>query len=184
VNTKKLLIILLVAVLLVVYYLLGTGYLKQRREYAALSSRVADTTLALAQMAKPPDDLETKLAAAQADLDAARGLLPAKPSSTKLVNTILRLAEACKVKAIPLSTSPWAKGSIGDYSYEIFRINIAVTGGFTDLVNFVDRLENGEISSLTVENINVTRDTMSGAEGTPGKPVSATITLAIYTQPN
>jgi Tfp pilus assembly protein PilO len=185
VKTRKLLIILLVAVLLVVYYLLGTGYLKQRQENEALASQLANTAQALAQIPQPPADLESQLAAAQASLDAAQNLLPASMNSTQIVNTILRLADEDKVKAIPLVTQPWTTIELGDHSYSVFRLNVAVTGTFAQLVSFVSRLENGELRTLIIEDLSVTRATgEAGAKSAPVGtiPVNASLDLAIYTQ--
>jgi len=184
VNTRKVLISLLVVALLVVYYLLGTGYLKQRQAHTGLTAQVADAGQALAQVVKPPEDLAARLAAAQADLDAARGSLPARPSSTQLVNTILRIADACHVQAIPLTTQPWTEDSAGDYSYAVFRLSIAATGTFADLVTFANRLEDGEIPTLFIESLGVSHDT-SGEGGTTldAMPITAQLGLAIYTRP-
>jgi Tfp pilus assembly protein PilO len=179
VNTRKLLIILLAAVLLAVYYLLGMGYLRQSREKAALASQLAEATQSLVQMTPSSDDLEARLAAARADLDSAKNSLPARPSSTQMINAILKLAEECQVGAIPLITNPWATENLGDYSYSVFRLNIAVTGTFTNLVSFVNKLENGELRTLIIENISVSR-----AEHAPGEAtyITASLYLAIYTQ--
>jgi hypothetical protein len=186
VKTRKLLITLLIVVLLVVYYLLGTGYRKQRQEHETLASQVNDATGALAQMPEPPADLELSLATAQASLDTVKNSFPDMMSSTRVVNTILRLADECEVKAIPLITQPWTTGALSDYNYSVFRLNVAVTGTFTQLVDFLTKLENGELKTLIIEGITVTEATEpSGVPGAPDRaiPVKASLDLAIYTRP-
>ena len=185
-KTKKLLIILLIAVLLVVYYLLGMGYLKQRNEHEALASQITEATQALTQLPKPPDDLEQRLAAAQASLDTAKNSFPGRMNSNEIVNTTLKTAADCRVKAIPLITQPWTTEGFGDHSYSVFRLNVAVTGTFTQLVSFLNKLENGELRTLIVEDLSVTRVTEhyeaeSAPEGTV--PINASLDLVIYTQP-
>jgi Tfp pilus assembly protein PilO len=186
VKTRKLLIILLVAVLLVVYYLLGMDYLKQRNEHEALASQITDAAQTLAQMPEPPDDLEPRLAAARASLDETKKSFPDKMNSTGIVNTILKLADNCEVKAIPLITRPWTTRDFSGHSYSVFRLTVAVTGTFAQLVSFLSKLENGELQTLVVEDLSVTRVTQPpGGEGAAAEsvPVHASLDLAIYTRP-
>lgn len=184
-KTRKLLIILLIAALLVVYYLLGTDYMKQRQEHEALASQINDATVTLAQMPEPPTDLELRLAAAQDSLDTAKSSFPGRMSSTLIVNSILRLAEECEVKAIPLVTQPWTTEALSDYNYSVFRLNVAVTGTFTRLVSFISKLENGELKTLIIEDISVTRvaELPEAVSAPEGIPVNARLGVAIYTQP-
>jgi Tfp pilus assembly protein PilO len=185
VKTKKLLIILLIAVLLVVYYILGMDYRKQRDENEALASQITDTTQTMAQIPEPPDDLEQRLAEAQASLDTVKNSFPGKMSSTKIINTILKLAEECEVKAIPLITQPWKTGELSGHNYSVFRLNIAVTGTFAQMVSFLSKLETEGLQTLIVEDLSVTRVTeLPGEEGAPEGtiPINASLDLAIYTQ--
>ncbi len=184
-KTRKLLLVLLCAVLLVVYYLMGTDYLKQQQEREVLASQIAEATQALAQIPAPPADLEEQLAAAQTSLEGIRNSFPSKLNSTRIINTILKLADEVGVKAIPLITQPWAIESVSDYDYFVFRLNIAVTGTFAQLVSFLNQLENGELETLIVENFRVSRVTeSSGAESTPGDntQVNASLDIAIHSQ--
>jgi Tfp pilus assembly protein PilO len=184
-KTKKLLIILLVAALLIVYCFLGMGYLKQHNEHKVLASQITEANQTLAQIPKPPDDLEPQLAAARASLDTVENSFPREMSSTKIVNAILKLADNCEVKAIPLTTQPWKEVDISGHSYSVFRLNVAVTGTFAQLVSFLSKLENGEPQTLIVEDLSVTRVAEpSGEEGTPEGTifVNTSLDLAIYTQ--
>lgn len=183
-KTRKLLIILLVAALLVVYYLLGMGYLKQHQENEALASQINKATQTLAQMPKPPDDLESRLAEAQASLETVKNSFPRTMNSTRIINAILKLADNCEVKAIPLTTQPWKKVDISDHSYFVFRLNVAVTGTFAQLVSFLSELENGEPRTLIVEDLSVNRVARpSGEQGAPEGTIfiNANLDLAIYT---
>ena len=145
-KNKKLLIILLIVVLLVVYYLFGMDYLKQRRQQTALTPQISDVVQALALMPEPPQDLEQRLASAQADLTAEQSALLSEINSTQAINTILKLADRCQVKAIPLITEPWSAVKVGGHDYYVFKLNVSFEGSFSDLVSFTDKLENEEIA--------------------------------------
>ena len=182
---SKLLITVLIITLLVVYYLFGMDYMKQRMEHEALTSQIADVVQTLEQIPRPPDDLETRLAVAQASLAAEQSTFPSQMNSTQVINTILKLADDCEVKAIPLVTQLWSMETVGEHSYYVLRLNVAVEGSFSQLLNFVSKLENGEFKTLIVENLSVTRVTEqleeeSTSEGTI--PITASLDLAIYTQ--
>jgi hypothetical protein len=186
VKTRKLLITLLIIVLVVVYCRLGIDYMKQDSEREALASQITDATQTLAQMSEPPDYLDQQLSAAQASLAAEQSTFPGEMNSTNIVNTILKLAEECEVKAIPLITQPWTTESISDHDYSVFRLNVAVVGTFIQMASFLSKLEKGEIQTLIVEDLSVTRvieppGEESHADGTI--PINATLGLAIYTQP-
>ena len=171
---NKLVIAILIITLLVVYYLFGMDYIKQRQEQEALTSQITDVAQALEQVPEPPPDLEQRLAAAQASLATTRGAFPTKINSTQLINTILQLADDSGVKAIPLVTGPWSVVMVGEHDYHVLPLNVAVEGSFSQLVNFISKLENGEYKTLILEKVGVTRV----QEGT----ILASLDLAIYTQ--
>lgn len=179
----KLLITLLIIVLLVVYYFLGMGYMKQRKEHEVLTSQIADVAQTLKEIPKPPQDLEQRLAAAQASLAAEHRVFPSKMNNTQVINTILELADDCEVKAIPLITHPWSMEEISEHSYYVFRLNVAVEGSLPQLLTFLGELENAQFETLIVEGLSVTRvsqqsEEQSVSEGTI--PITASLDLAIY----
>lgn len=182
---RKLLVTLLIIILLVVYYLFGMDYMKQRQEHEALTAQITEVTQALAQIPELPQDLEQRLATAQVRLAAEQSAFPSKMNSTEVINTILELADDCKVKAIPLVTKPWSVENVGEHGYYVLRLSVAIEGSFSQLVSFVSKLENGEFETLMVENLSVTRvseqsEEESVPEGTI--PITASLDLAIYTQ--
>ena len=183
---SKLLITILIIVLLVVYYLLGMDYMKQRQENDALTSLITDITQILREMPELPQDLEQRLTAAQASLAAEQSAFLISMNSTEVVDTILKLADGSDVKAIPLATQPWSTQKVGEHSYDVFRLNVAVEGSFSQLLTFVAKLENGEFKTLIVEDLSVTGVAeQSGEETVSGgtMPVVASLNLAIYAQP-
>jgi len=179
---NKILIATLIIILLIVYYFLGTDYMKQRQQNAELTSQITGITQTLAQMPEPPHGLEQQLAAAQASLTAEQSAFPGKMNSTHIVNTILKLADDHEVKAVPVVTRPWSIETAGEHDYYVFRLNVAVTGNFSQLVGFVNKLENGELETLTVEDLSVTRQP-AGESVTDGTiPVTASLNLAVFAQ--
>lgn len=180
---NKLLVVLLVIILLVVYYILGTDYLKQRQQHESLSYQIADATRALAQMPQSPTDQEERLAIAQAELNDIENSFPSRVTSTKVINTILKLADDIGVKAIPLVTQSWSVEKIGEHDYSVLRLNVNVSGSFSQLEIFTAELENGELPTLIIEQLRVTgADRQSEEESIPDltSPVTASLDLAIY----
>jgi len=178
----KLLITVLVIILLVVYYLFGTTYMKQRQEQKELTSQIANVTQTLAQIPQPPQDLEQRLASAQTSLAAEQNAFPTRMNTTQVTNTILELADKCKVKAIPIVTQPWLTETVGEHEYSVFRLNVVIEGSLPQLLTFVKKLENGEFNTLLVENLSVTTESQpSEEEASAGTtPVTASLNLAIY----
>jgi len=179
-GRKSLLITIFIIILLVVYCLLGMSYLKQRKEHQALTSQIAEVTQTLREIPKPPQDLEQRLAAAQTLLAAEQSSFPSKIDTTQVINTTLELAEACGVKAIPMATQPWSIETVGEHSYHVLRLTVAVEGSFSQLVTFVSQLEKGEYVTLVMENLSAAWSTEQTEEETI--PVTGSLKLAIYTQ--
>ena len=179
----KLLITLITIILLVVYAYFGMGYTKQREEHEVLTSQITDVSQTLAQIPGPAQDLEQRLATAQASLAAEQSAFPGKMNSTQIINAILKLADDCEVKAIPLITQPWSMENVGEHGYHVFRLTVAVEGSYSQLVTFVSQLEKGEYKTLIVVDLSVTRviEQSEGETVTEGIiPVTASLDLAIY----
>ncbi len=187
---SKLPITILIIILAVVYYLFGMDYMNQRQEQAVLTSQITEVTQTLSEIPEPPQSLEQRLEAAQANLAVEQSVFPDQVNTTRVIDTILRLADECEVKAIPLVTDPWSLENIGEHSYYVFRLNVAVEGSFSQFIIFVSKLENGEFDTLIVENISVTRLSQQSEEESVEDesvaeeiiPVMASLDIAIYTQ--
>ena len=177
---RKILIAILIISLLIVYYLFGTDYINQHHENAALISQISDTTQALVQMPEPPQNLEQQLEAAQAKLAAEQSAFPSNLNSIDVINTILELANDCGVKAIPLVTQSWSTEIVGEHDYSVLRLTIAAEGNFYQLVSFVSKLENGEYTTLVVEDLSITRVTVGESIPEESTTFIASFDLAIY----
>jgi hypothetical protein len=185
-KLKRLLVIILVTGLLAAYYILGTDYGAQRRQKAALASQITVATQQLAQIPPPPTDLDTRLAAASAELDTVQNAFPGQLNSTLIVNAILKLAEETGVKAVPMVTQPWSTESVNEIDYPVFRLNVAIKGTFAQLADFLSRLENGEPGTLVITDFKVDRITGPPAdegETDDAAPVDASLDIAVYARP-
>ncbi|MCK4862944.1 MAG: hypothetical protein KAS25_01550 [Dehalococcoidales bacterium] len=185
-KTRKLLIAILVVALLAVYYILGTDYLKQRRDHEALASQITVAKEVLAQIPPRPADLETRLSDAQTGLEEAKNTFPERLNSTRIIDAILRLADDIGVKAIPLVTQPWTMESVEGGNYSILRLHVAVTGTFNQMSDFLSQLENGDIETLVMEYLTVDSITAPfGGEDAYGDTlqVDTRLEIAVYSQP-
>ena len=183
-KRRGLLTVILIIALLVVYYIVGMDYLRQRNQQEKLTAQIAEDTTTLSLLPQPPADLDQQLADAEDSLWAIKNTLKIDANITRMVNSILRLGDETGVKVIPLSTQPWAKDHISNQDYLVFRIDIAVSGNFTQMTEFLNRLENGEPKTLVLEYLRVEKASGSSLSESPVEgPVSADIRLAIYTLP-
>ncbi|MEE8598081.1 MAG: hypothetical protein V3S69_00915, partial [Dehalococcoidales bacterium] len=111
-----------------------------------------------------------------------QSMFPTRLNSTEVISTILELANSLGVNAVPLVTQSWSTEVVGENNYDVLRLTIAAEGNFSQLVNFVSRLENGEYQTLVVEDLIVDRVATvsegSGSEGTVS--YIASFDLAIY----
>jgi Tfp pilus assembly protein PilO len=181
-KTRKVLIITLIIAILVAYYIIGTGYMNQRNQKGTLAAEIAEANTALALIPVPPADLDEQLADAEDKLWELEETLDIDSNIVRIVNRILRLAEDTGVKAIPLSTQPWATERYENQDYSVFRIDLAVSGNFTQMVDFLDRLENGEPETLVLEHVNIEKESGSFLFESPDEGwIKADIRIAVYT---
>jgi Tfp pilus assembly protein PilO len=185
-KIRNLLIIILIVVLVVVYSLVVTDYLKQRNQKATLESQVAEATASLALIPNPPADLEEQLTAAQKGFESAKDAFAINTNDTRIVNRILEIAKENGVKAIPLATQPWVLESVLDQSYSVFRLDIAATGSYPQLVSFLNQLENSEPKTLVIEYLTVDAapgSSLLDSAARNAQLLNADIKLAIYAPP-
>jgi len=184
----KLLIAVLIITLLAVYYILGMDYINQRRELDALAFQIDTATQALDQMSETTynlENMEQRLEAAEERLADEQSVFPSRLNSTAVISSILELADTLGVNAVPLVTQSWLTEVVGENNYDVLRVTVAAEGTFSQMVNFVSRLENGEYQTLVVENLTVTRVTPLAEEeaGSEGAVIFiASFDLAIYAQ--
>jgi hypothetical protein len=165
----------------VVYYLMTTDYLEQRRVNNALTSQIGEAIQVRAAIPPPPTDLEQRLSAAQNALETARNEFPDQLNTTRIIDAILRLAEAIGVKAIPVITQPWTVESVSDQIYSVFRLSVTATGAYARLVDFINRLETSEPKSLVIESLTADRTTEIYEQD--ATMFEARLEIVVYTRP-
>ncbi len=170
---------LVVLALLTGHFFIGKDYLEQRQGQQQLDALIEDAVQLRAQTPAAAPELQASLADAEAELIAAGHALPVDLNSTGLINDILMLAEECGVSVIPLVTQPWDAAGVGR-GYEVFRVNLTISGEYPDLYRFVDRLESDEFASLATENIDVVR--FEATEEDEAATVRASLDVAVYAQ--
>jgi len=181
-KTRKVLIATLIISVLAAYCIIGTGYMNQRSQKETLNADISEANATLASIPIIPTDLDEQLADAEDRLWALEDVLNIDSNLTRIVNRILTLAEETGVKAIPLSTQSWANERYENQDYSVFRINLAVSGNFTQMMDFLNLLENGQPSTLILEHVNVEKESGSFLFESPNEgPVNADIGIAIYT---
>jgi len=183
---NKLLITTLIIAIGAAYCLFGLDYIKQQQEQASLIDRISTASQTLAQLPEPPQDLDGKLAAAEAKLSTVRNYFPAEVDSTRLIDYIINLAERHHIAVIPLSTDEWSTQTIRNYDYNILRLDMAIIGSYPQLVSFISKLEDGDYKTLVIEDARLTAYTeQAGAasDNTETEEITGMLRLAIYTQP-
>jgi hypothetical protein len=172
----KWLTVIIILVLLAGYYIFGMGLLKENRRNRDLAAQINNQTDVLTSLPVDSGDTEARISAARADLAAAENSFTGETNDTRIVNYVLRLAEANSVVAIPLSTLPWTVEQIGGIDYSVFYVTFSVTGDFAHLQDFIGGLGTSEISTLGIKKVQVRRESMI-----PENYVSANVDIAVYT---
>jgi hypothetical protein len=180
---NKLAVVAVIVILLVVYGVLALDYMKQGPEQDRLLSEIEEIDQSLQALPElPPDRLE-ELAIIQASLAAEQEAIPSDINSSDVIEAILRLAQRTGVKAVPLVTEPWSEERVGEDTYRVLRINVRSEGTFAQVSEFIARLENGEFSTLSVEQLSIS---VAGEDGEVypwgATPVVAELDLIVLAQ--
>ncbi len=161
--------------LLAAYGYLGADYLKQKGQTKSLTAQTQSLETEFSMIPGVPDNLDQKMAAARAELAAAENAFTGETNGTRIVDTVLRLAEQAGVKGVPLSTRPWATEKISNRDFYVFHLSLEVTDDFQHLQDFFKLLENSELNTMAVNYLKVVR---SSADNTSS--MTAELDIAVY----
>lgn len=181
-SSRQLLIRVLIVCLLIGYIYFITDYLRQSRLQDELANQINDKAQALTLVPKPASDLQERLARAeQASLLTRQSMAPANVNITQTIDNILKLADKNNLKLTPLSTEQWAKKKAEETTYNVLQMELKIEGDFSDLVTFVQQLEDGKsFPSLAVERVDINAVSEASEPGaTEVKPV-ITADVAVY----
>jgi hypothetical protein len=186
-KTFKWLLIVLVLALVVVYYIFGKDYLGQRDEKASLASEITRAEKVLAELPPSAAGLDERLSAARAELEAARDAFPESLYTTRIIEFVMKNAEECGVKAVPLLSQPGALENISGYNYPVFNLNVHTSSTYLQLIDFLTRLEAGEIETLVLEHVSlvITPEVPPERDNPSGDiPIDASVDIAVYSRPD
>jgi len=129
----------------------------------------------------PSSGLDLKLAAAEAALAEAQGILPSALNMNDVIDYIIDTAEQCHVEAVPLVSEGMSSGN-SNQSYRVFSFSVTITGSLANAMNYITGLQGSTFPTLSV-----TDCTIDKIEGTDySRPENSTqvrmnLSIAVYT---
>lgn len=161
------------AIVLISYGLIWNKYQNEQVAQGDINFQI-DQVWPLVQVGIPevPEDQEERLAAAQKDLEEQKNAFPTMLGSTELMETLLKIANEYHV-SLSLQTSQ-QPAEFGDGQYYILTSSVSTSGKLSDLVAFIQHLEDGPIDTLQIqEQVNF---------GGSGDSWTAGFSITIYSQ--
>jgi hypothetical protein len=151
------LFIVLVLGLIIAFTFMLTDYFKQQRIQDSLRRQIDEGTQELISLPLPSPDLQRQLEEAKNANQATRASISADTiNSTNIIDALLNTAEVCDLRSDNLSTEKWSSKSIGDSSYRLMPIDLNLKGTISNLVTFIEKLENNPtFPSLVIENLSI-----------------------------
>ena len=193
--TIKLIVLLFYIVLVITYFFWGIDdvYLwlaeKPVQENEELAMQIESSKEELANIPRILPALiveqEYQLEQAQEILAYEQRKIPTELNINDLVRDVIKIANDCQIKAIPLSTAPLALKPVGQYSYNYWLIFISIEGDFQNITNFVENIGGKYISTGSVTNITLDR-TVNPSDSSDIQnqtaAMSGSLELIIYTK--
>ncbi len=145
-----------------------------------LNNEISQVHQGIAGTPPPSGDLESKLAAAQSELETAQNALPGNVNGNDVIDYIIGVAEECRVEVVPLVVRGWSPGETGDY-YGVLKLSGTVTGSLENATDFMTRLQEGKYPSLVITGCSVQRiDQAELSSSVLNVPVIINISIAVY----
>lgn len=160
-------VILLTLVGLVV---LGIFYMNEESDQDKLADTIDEKQQELDALGSNVVDEEALLADALKKLDEMHEGFPADLDSTDVLTIILDYEKETNISAMPLMVQPATELEIAGQTYISVGFTATVSGSLPNILAFIDKLENGEISTFTVRGIN-----LSGSGGDWSTSMSASV---------
>jgi Tfp pilus assembly protein PilO len=176
--SKKVWLIVGIAIFVIVLAVLFSFYSRQAGEREQLEKRLEDSQFLLPQLTAQKEDMEDQLAQAQSLLDRSRAEFPESVECIEYGEDLFEIADDCNLQLTALRLSEPTNKNVGAATYSVSSFALSVTGGVSDILDFVDALRAGvdfqlpwgaEVTSVSIS--------YGGEEGTAG---TATINLDIY----
>ena len=190
-NMKRLFsaTLIIVAALIIVIAanaLVWKNRLDKGSEINLLTGEIARVSREIKNSPDPPADLQSRLAAARADLTAAQTAFPAQFNRNDIIDYIINLSRECQVEVLPISSQGWVAEKASQ-SYPVLKLNATLTGSFAQANEFIDKLKNGKYGTLLIPEISFTRlssPDSSGVFSGEQTMVTARLSISIYARPD
>ncbi|GEM_PF-3374228 len=100
-------------------------------------------------------------------------IFPMDLGSVDIVEIVDTFAKECNVDILPIKLSAPQKKDILGQTYNLVKFDTTVKGAFTDVIKFIDKLENGPIKTISLQNTSLTAS---------GDTWTAKLSVSIYSQ--
>lgn len=98
---------------------------------------------------------------------------PVDLNSIDIVEIVYQFAKDCNVDILPIKLEQAKQKDILGQSYYLVKFDTTVKGAFPDILQFIDKLENGPIKTVSMQNTNLS---VSSSTWT------AKLTVSVYSQ--
>ena len=184
-NIKRIFSLTSIGVILLAIVIAANGILLRNNEGKRvqiddLNSEISQVQQNIAGTPQAPDDLESRLAAVEAELAAAKNTFPSAVNRNDVIDYIINVAAECRVQVIPLVVMGWAPGNTGQ-SYRILRFSTTVIGHLEDTNAFMTRLQKGEYPTLIITECTVQRvEDVDVSDPERNAQVMVDLSIALY----
>lgn len=149
---------------------LGIFYMNEESDQDKLADTRVEKQQELDSMESDVVDEDALLAEALKKLDETHAGFPADMDSTDLLSLILDYQRETHVDIQPLTVQPGGEIEIAGQTYISVGFTATVSGSLPNIMAFINKLENGDISTFSVSGIN-----LSGSGGNWSTSMSASV---------
>lgn len=151
----RLFTIAVVGISLTLCLFLGWTYLQHYEKQALLHSEIDLFERVLGKELEGDEAIEARLAEAQAELAAVQAAFAIEVSSTEILDTVLEAAAQSSVQVNSVTVQGTRTMKIGESTYTLYPFYLRVQGSYTQLLAFLDRLEQGVVETLVLERVSL-----------------------------
>ncbi len=190
--TKTSWLILTLGILVITFASLGAARSQKLNEGQQLSEDLAMAEMRLSkfdlkQLYSQQKGLEEQINQTTSQLEIAKASLSQPNDSITISDAVFRIAEACGVEVIEISSSSLTQGKLDKVGGPVLPLNTLVRGNVPNLIDFVIRL-NKDLPTGVVKSAQITvptatdNTTATATDNTTAgiKPPSATIQLEVF----
>ena len=138
---------------------LGMAYSQQANQQSQLDEELSLAQLRLEKyLSEPPssekEDLESRLAQAESQLEAAMDTLSQPVESIDVSNIVFKVAQDCDVEIIEISSSFPTSKKLGDITFSSLPLRVRIEGDVPNLINFIlkwtEKYSTGAVVSVEI----------------------------------